>query len=80
MRKAINDALNAVVKDLTELPGGTDAGISLHVLSLISAITDTEDDLKACTNELCFKCEKYHESYAGACDGCKWKAVKEGFQ
>lgn len=76
----MNDALNAIVKDLTELPGGTDVQISMHAMELISAITGTESDLKDCVNELCLKCGAYHESYLGACDGCRWKAVKEGFR
>ena len=41
MRKEMNDALNAIVKDLTELPGGTDIQISMHAMELISAITGT---------------------------------------
>ncbi len=80
MRKETNEALNAIVKDLTELPGGTDVQISMHAMELISAITGTESDLKDCVNELCLKCGAYHESYLGACDGCRWKAVKEGFR
>ena len=80
MRKETNEALNAIVKDLTELPGGTDVQISMHTMELISAITGTESDLKDCVNELCLKCGTYHESYLGACDGCRWKAVKEGFR
>ena len=42
MRKETNEALNAIVKDLTELPGGTDVQISMHAMELISAITGTE--------------------------------------
>lgn len=38
------------------------------------------DNLHDCVNELCLKCGAYHESYLGACDGCRWKAVKEEFQ
>ena len=37
-------------------------------------------ELKDCVNELCLKCGAYHESYLGACDGCRWKTVKEGFR
>ena len=37
-------------------------------------------ELKDCVNELCLKCGAYHESYLGACDGCRWKAVKEGLR
>ena len=80
MRKAINDALNEIVRDLTELPGGTDPVISMHAMNLVSEINRTESDLKDCVNELCLKCGAYHESYLGACDGCRWKAVKEGFR
>ena len=80
MRKETNEALNAIVKDLTELPGGTDVQISMHAMELISAITGTESDLKDCVNELCLKWGAYHESYLGTCDGCRWKAVKEGFR
>ena len=80
MRQEMNDALNAIIKDLTELPGGTDVQISMHAMELISAITGTESDLKDCVNELCLKCGAYHESYLGTCDGCRWKAVKEGFR
>jgi len=30
-------------------------------------------ELKNCRNELCLKCGNYHESYAGACDGCRYR-------
>lgn len=80
MRKEMNDALNALVKDLTELPGGTDYEVSMHTMELISEITSAESDLHDCVNELCLKCGNYRESYLGACDGCRWKAVKEGFR
>ena len=80
MRKAMNEAVNAVVRDLTELPGGDAFGISLHVMSLISEINGAESDLKDCVNELCLKCGSYREAHLGACDGCRWKAVKEGFR
>ena len=80
MRKATNDAMNAVIKDLTDLPGGTAPEISLHVMALVSAIQNVESDLRDCVNELCLKCGAYRESYLGACDDCRWKAVKEGFR
>jgi hypothetical protein len=50
---------------------------------LVYAGYDVENqlsDLKDCVNELCLKCGAYHESYLGACDGCRWKAVKEGLR
>ena len=45
-----------------------------------AALKSMRVDLKDCVNELCLKCGNYHESYLGACDGCRWKAVKEGFR
>ena len=41
---------------------------------------DMETDLKDCVNELCLKCGSYHEAHEGACDGCRWKQVKEGLR
>ena len=80
MRKATNDALNAVIKDLTDLPGGTAPDVSMHVMTLVGVITNTESDLRDCVNELCLKCGCYREAHLGACNGCRWKAVKEGFR
>ena len=34
-------------------------------------------ELKNCRNELCLKCGNYHESYAGACDGCRYRSGGE---
>lgn len=36
-------------------------------------------ELHDCVNQLCLECGNYHEAYLGACDGCRWKAVKEEF-
>ena len=82
MRKATNEAVNAVVRDLTELPGGDAFDISLHVMSLISEITGAESDLKDCVNELCLKCGTYRnpESKHFICGDCRWEKVKEGFR
>ena len=30
-------------------------------------------ELRNCRNELCQRCGNYHESYAGACDGCRYR-------
>ena len=51
--------------------------------TLVGAATEVmheADDLQDCVNQLCIECGKYHESYLGACDGCRWLAVKEGFR
>lgn len=34
-------------------------------------------ELKNCRNELCLKCGNYHESYAGACDDCRYRHCGE---
>ena len=80
MRKETNDAVNAVVKDLTALTGSAVMDASMHMTELISQITSTESDLHDCVNELCYQCGKYHNAYNGACSGCRWLEVKEGFR
>ena len=80
MRKETNDAVNAVVKDLTALTGSASMDASTHMLELISQITSAESDLHDCVNELCLQCGKYHHAYDGACIGCRWLEVKEGFR
>ena len=50
---------------------------------LAYATTDVSNqvvDLKDCVNELCLKCGQYRTQHLGACDGCRWKTVKEGFR
>ena len=42
-------------------------------------MTNMESDYKDCVNELCYQCGKYREQHLGACDGCRWKEVKDGF-
>ena len=79
MRKETNDAMNAVVKDLA-YDRLDMAQISGDLTELICVVSESESDLQDCVNELCLKCGNYHESYLGACDGCRWKAVKEGFR
>lgn len=34
-------------------------------------------DLNDCVNELCLQCGNSSEAHTGACDGCRWKALKE---
>jgi len=46
----------------------------------IGQMVEDAANLKDCVNELCLKCGSYHEAYAGACDGCRWKEIKEGFR
>ena len=79
MRKETNETLNTLTRTLAADP--IDLGkASVALAELICIVSKTESDLKDCVNELCLKCGSYHESYLGACDGCRWKAVKEGFR
>ena len=79
MRKATNDALNAVIKDMTDLPGCEATDVSTHAATLTSVIIEAEADLRDCVIELCLKCGSYREDHLGACNGCRWKEVKHGF-
>ena len=53
---------------------------SIEIATLQADRDNIRAELKDCVNELCLKCGNYHEAYAGACDGCRWKTVKEGFR
>jgi hypothetical protein len=79
MRKETNEAMNALVQDLVNTPLDLPK-TSGDLTELICIVDSTESDLRDCVNELCLKCGNYHESYLGACDGCRWKVVKEGFR
>lgn len=39
---------------------------------------DVRKALRECGNELCFLCGKFHREHEEACDGCKWRYVKDG--
>lgn len=39
-----------------------------------------KSELNDCVNELCYKCGIYEKAHLGACDGCRWLKVKEGFR
>jgi len=43
---------------------------------LIKELEEKKQQLQDCINELCYKCGKYEHEYEGACDGCKWEALK----
>ena len=80
MRNETNDLLNGIVKKLTDIQGGTDPALSMSMFELIGRVSRTEEDLHDCVNELCLKCGQYREQHKGACDGCRWLTVKEGFR
>lgn len=79
MRKATNETLSTLTRTLAADPIDLGkAGVALT--ELIGIVACTERDLKDCVNELCLKCGSFREAHLGACDGCRWKAVKEGFR
>lgn len=45
-----------------------------------SEVMNMEMDLYDCVNYLCFKCGDYQREHEGACKGCRWLDVKEGFR
>jgi hypothetical protein len=79
----LNDVMNEIVKSVDDLTNGDkdmagqSARISMDLTQLIVQVNSMESDLHDCVNELCLKCGSYHEAYLGACDGCRWKKVKE---
>ena len=79
MRKATNETLSTLTRTLAADP--IDQGkASVALTELICIVGCAESDLKDCVNELCLKCGSFREAHLGACDGCRWKAVKEGFR
>ena len=80
MRDATNEAMNKVVQDLLNIPGGADMKLSMDMTALIAHVGSIESDLHDCVNELCYRCGQYREAHNGACNGCRWLAVKEGFR
>jgi hypothetical protein len=70
------DELNKVLENIKQ----REIDMGIKITTLHADRDNIRTELKDCVNELCLKCGNYHESYLGACDGCRWKKVKEGFQ
>ena len=47
---------------------------------LVNVIGSADSDFHDAVNELCYNCGAYQRAHEGACDHCRWKKVKEGFQ
>ena len=47
--------------------------IAMKLFSVTADCQWLTKELKECCNELCLRCGNYHESYAGACDGCRFR-------
>ena len=77
----IIDDLNLVAR-LTEQAEVYVGSLGNLCRDAVNAITDLRKEnkrlainLKDCRNELCLRCDNYHEAYNGACDGCRWRGV-----
>ena len=92
LSEAINEMGNALtaaewpVKAVHVIQGGN--GVKVYSTKqiwrdLCYAAEDVMVDagkLRDCVNELCVQCGSYTQEHEGACDGCRWKDVKEGFR
>jgi hypothetical protein len=85
LTKAISDAVNNLGNDLTGAgwPAGKkdgrkyDTSATFRELAITAGdVAGMESDLRDCVNELCLKCGQYRREHEGACDGCRWKAVR----
>ena len=68
------------VSEVLERIKKTEVDLRIEIVNLQAEVAHLKSELKDCVNELCLKCGNYHESYLGACDGCRWKTIKEGFR
>lgn len=82
---AISEAINYLGNDLTGAgwPAGEkdgrqyDTSASFRELVITAGdVAGVESDLRDCVNELCLKCGQYRNEHLGACDDCRWKAVR----
>ena len=47
-------------------------------IDMLVEIENLKAELHDCVNELCLRCGQYRQEHLGACDGCRWKAVRHG--
>lgn len=52
--------------------------IAMKLFSVTADCQWLKYQLKDCCNELCLRCGDYRNEHNGACDGCRWKAVRHG--
>ena len=62
------------VRELQEENHASDrAALVAEIEKLRKQLEQTQAELDAMRNELCYLCGKYREAHNGACDGCRWK-------
>lgn len=49
-----------------------------EIVRLKTELKDARKLAKECANELCLRCGDYQREHLGACEGCRWKAVRHG--
>lgn len=62
------------IRELQEENHASDrAALVTEIEKLRKQLEQTNSELDAMRNELCYLCGKYREAHNGACDGCRWK-------
>ena len=52
--------------------------LTFKLMTAVQMKESLKMSLSECVNELCLRCKSYLEEHNGACDGCRWKAVRHG--
>lgn len=68
----LRDELKTAYDSISQLDGANS--------SLMAANEKLAADRKALINELCQYCGKYKQAHEGACDGCKWRGMRQRSQ
>ena len=66
------DAVNSAA-DMLENHASDRAALVAEIEKLRKQLEQTQAELDAAVNELCYLCGKYREAHNGACDGCRWR-------
>ena len=66
------DAINSAA-DMLENHASDRAALVAEIEKLRNQLEQTQAELDAAVNELCYMCGKYREAHNGACYGCRWK-------
>ena len=66
------------VRELQEENHASDrAALVAEIEKLRKQLEQTQSELSAMRNELCYLCGKYREAHNGACNGCRWKEAAQ---
>ena len=59
--------------DMLENHASDRAALVAEIEKLRKQLEQTQAELDAAVNELCYLCGNYRDAHNGACDGCRWK-------